>query len=143
MHCETGMKACGGSHHWARQLQALGYRVTRTFNVLPCVAARPFRMELSVILGSSFSSGSGKHGVGRRATRKMKWCDAARRFHVLEFTGVVICLPRNQTNSHFTMCRGARHYIHFEWRGFYDGLCLRRASGTDGNASYSRRCGSG
>src|ERR1039457_3438484 len=26
-HCEIGMEACGGSHHWARQLQALGYRV--------------------------------------------------------------------------------------------------------------------
>lgn len=25
--CEIGMEACGGSHHWARQLQALGYRV--------------------------------------------------------------------------------------------------------------------
>jgi transposase len=26
-HCEIGMEACGGSHHWARQLQARGYRV--------------------------------------------------------------------------------------------------------------------
>jgi transposase len=26
-HCEIGMEACGGSHHWARQLQSLGYRV--------------------------------------------------------------------------------------------------------------------
>ncbi len=25
--CEIGMEACGGAHHWARQLQALGYRV--------------------------------------------------------------------------------------------------------------------
>jgi len=25
--CEVGMEACGGAHHWARQLQALGYRV--------------------------------------------------------------------------------------------------------------------
>ena len=26
-HCEIGMEACGGSHHWARQLQARGYQV--------------------------------------------------------------------------------------------------------------------
>jgi hypothetical protein len=25
--CEVGMEACGGAHHWARQLHALGYRV--------------------------------------------------------------------------------------------------------------------
>ncbi len=25
--CEIGMEACGGSHHWARRLQAMGYRV--------------------------------------------------------------------------------------------------------------------
>jgi transposase len=25
--CEIGMEACGGAHHWARQLHALGYRV--------------------------------------------------------------------------------------------------------------------
>ncbi|RDI96770.1 IS110 family transposase [Dyella solisilvae] len=25
--CDIGMEACGGAHHWARQLQALGYRV--------------------------------------------------------------------------------------------------------------------
>lgn len=25
--CEIGMEACGGAHHWARRLQALGYRV--------------------------------------------------------------------------------------------------------------------
>ncbi|WP_130619023.1 IS110 family transposase [Dyella amyloliquefaciens] len=25
--CEVGIEACGGAHHWARQLQALGYRV--------------------------------------------------------------------------------------------------------------------
>ena len=25
--CEIGMEACGGAHHWARQLQAKGYRV--------------------------------------------------------------------------------------------------------------------
>jgi transposase len=25
--CEIGMEACGGAHHWARQLQARGYRV--------------------------------------------------------------------------------------------------------------------
>jgi len=25
--CEIGLEACGGAHHWARQLQALGYRV--------------------------------------------------------------------------------------------------------------------
>ncbi|MBV8657667.1 MAG: IS110 family transposase [Burkholderiales bacterium] len=26
-HCEIGMEACGGAHHWARQLQAMGFRV--------------------------------------------------------------------------------------------------------------------
>jgi len=25
--CEIGMEACGDAHHWARQLQAKGYRV--------------------------------------------------------------------------------------------------------------------
>src|SRR4030095_13153642 len=25
--CEIGMEACGGAHHWARRLQALGFRV--------------------------------------------------------------------------------------------------------------------
>src|SRR5579859_5463961 len=25
--CEIGLEACGGAHHWARKLQALGYRV--------------------------------------------------------------------------------------------------------------------
>ena len=25
--CEVGMEACGGAHHWARVLQAHGYRV--------------------------------------------------------------------------------------------------------------------
>src|SRR6478672_4160619 len=25
--CEIGMESCGGSHHWARQLQARGFRV--------------------------------------------------------------------------------------------------------------------
>ncbi len=25
--CEIGMEACGGAHHWARQLEALGYPV--------------------------------------------------------------------------------------------------------------------
>ena len=25
--CEIGMEACGGAHHWARQLQAHGYEV--------------------------------------------------------------------------------------------------------------------
>ena len=25
--CEIGMEACGGAHHWARRLQAMGYRV--------------------------------------------------------------------------------------------------------------------
>src|SRR5450755_4341334 len=25
--CEIGMEACGGAHHWARQLRALGYSV--------------------------------------------------------------------------------------------------------------------
>src|ERR1039458_10366908 len=25
--CEIGMEACGAAHHWARKLQALGYRV--------------------------------------------------------------------------------------------------------------------
>jgi len=25
--CEIGMEACGGAHHWARMLQAHGYRV--------------------------------------------------------------------------------------------------------------------
>src|SRR3984957_3552205 len=25
--CEIGMESCGGAHHWARQLQARGYRV--------------------------------------------------------------------------------------------------------------------
>jgi len=25
--CEIGMEACGGAHHWARELQKLGYRV--------------------------------------------------------------------------------------------------------------------
>ncbi len=25
--CEIGMEACGGAHHWARQLQAQGYTV--------------------------------------------------------------------------------------------------------------------
>lgn len=25
--CEIGMEACGGAHHWARQLRALGYQV--------------------------------------------------------------------------------------------------------------------
>ena len=25
--CEIGMEACGGAHHWARELQRYGYRV--------------------------------------------------------------------------------------------------------------------
>ena len=25
--CEIGMESCSGAHHWARQLQALGFRV--------------------------------------------------------------------------------------------------------------------
>ncbi len=25
--CEIGMEACGSAHHWARQLQARGFRV--------------------------------------------------------------------------------------------------------------------
>ena len=25
--CEIGMEACGGAHHWARRLQAHGFRV--------------------------------------------------------------------------------------------------------------------
>ena len=25
--CEIGMEACGGAHHWARQLQAHGFKV--------------------------------------------------------------------------------------------------------------------
>ena len=25
--CEVGMEACGGAHHWARELQARGYEV--------------------------------------------------------------------------------------------------------------------
>ena len=25
--CEIGMESCGGSHHWARQLEARGFRV--------------------------------------------------------------------------------------------------------------------
>lgn len=25
--CEIGMESCGGAHHWARQLEALGFRV--------------------------------------------------------------------------------------------------------------------
>jgi transposase len=25
--CDIGMEACGGAHHWARQLQARGFRV--------------------------------------------------------------------------------------------------------------------
>ena len=25
--CEIGMESCGGAHHWARKLQAYGFRV--------------------------------------------------------------------------------------------------------------------
>ena len=28
--CEIGMESCGGAHHWARQLQARGFRVKLT-----------------------------------------------------------------------------------------------------------------
>jgi transposase len=36
--CEVGMEACGGSHHWGRQLQALGHAVT----LLPPQYVKPF-----------------------------------------------------------------------------------------------------
>lgn len=36
--CEVGMEACGGSHHWGRQLQALGHRV----RLLPPPYVKPF-----------------------------------------------------------------------------------------------------
>ena len=36
--CEVGMQACGGSHHWARQFQAMGHRVT----LLPPPYVKPF-----------------------------------------------------------------------------------------------------
>ena len=36
--CEVGMEACGGAHHWGRQLQALGHRV----RLLPPQYVKPF-----------------------------------------------------------------------------------------------------
>lgn len=36
--CLIGMEACGGAHHWARQLQALGHHV----NLLPDKTVKPF-----------------------------------------------------------------------------------------------------
>jgi transposase len=36
--CEVGMEACGGAHHWGRQLQAMGHRV----RLLPPQYVKPF-----------------------------------------------------------------------------------------------------
>jgi transposase len=36
--CEVGMEACGGAHHWARQLLAMGHRV----RLLPPPYVKPF-----------------------------------------------------------------------------------------------------
>jgi transposase len=36
--CEIGMEACGGAHHWARQLQARGY----TVRLIPPQFVKPF-----------------------------------------------------------------------------------------------------
>jgi transposase len=36
--CEVGMEACGGAHHWGRQLQAMGHRV----KLLPPQYVKPF-----------------------------------------------------------------------------------------------------
>jgi len=36
--CEVGMEACGGSHYWGRQLQAMGHRV----KLLPPQYVKPF-----------------------------------------------------------------------------------------------------
>lgn len=36
--CTVGMEACGGSHHWGRQLQAMGHRV----KLLPPQHVKPF-----------------------------------------------------------------------------------------------------
>lgn len=38
LRCLVAMEACGGSQHWARELQALGYEV----GILPAKAVRPF-----------------------------------------------------------------------------------------------------
>ena len=36
--CVVGIEACGGSHHWARQLAAMGHQV----RLLPAAAVKPF-----------------------------------------------------------------------------------------------------
>ena len=36
--CDIGMEACGSAHHWGRQLQAMGHRVT----LLPPPYVKPF-----------------------------------------------------------------------------------------------------
>lgn len=36
--CEVGMEACGGAHHWARHLSAMGHRV----RLLPAQYVKPF-----------------------------------------------------------------------------------------------------
>lgn len=33
--CEIGMEACGGAHHWARELQSRGYQVKGMRGVYP------------------------------------------------------------------------------------------------------------
>jgi len=36
--CVIGMEACGGAHHWARQLRMMGH----TVKLLPAQKVRPF-----------------------------------------------------------------------------------------------------
>ena len=36
--CEIGMEACGGAHHWARQLQSHGY----TVKLIPPQFVKPY-----------------------------------------------------------------------------------------------------
>lgn len=47
--CEIGMEACGGAHHWARQLQRHGitFSPTTYFNCEPDLSNFPIRQFLS------------------------------------------------------------------------------------------------
>jgi len=49
--CLVAMEACGGSQHWARELQALGHEV----RILPAKAVRPF------VKGQSYQDTSLRH----------------------------------------------------------------------------------
>ncbi len=77
--CVVALEACGGAHHWARELQAMGHDV----RLIPPAYVKPFvkrhkndAIDAEAICEAAQRPGMRFVAVKRRSSRPRAWCSA-------------------------------------------------------------------